>query len=152
MFEEWASSLACLSSSMSESTLSNFLIRDLISVCILVLSISVSFLCSRARCFSTSVFLIIAVRQLRQVVRHLISYSCHCLFEPSKLSSGLGDPCSADRLIINRRQVGLNLFCALTCAVGYAWQVLEFDGFKVARERFICLLEYFHSGAIQAFP
>ena len=49
-----------------------------------------------------------------------IAHSRHCLFEPSQLSSGLGDPHSVDWLIINRRQGGLNLFGALTCAVGYA--------------------------------
>ena len=54
---------------------------------------------------------------LCQVVRQLISHSNHCIFEPSLLSSGLGNPRSVDRLIINRR---LNLFCALTCAVGHA--------------------------------
>ena len=35
-------------------------------------------------------------------------------------SPGLGDPQGVDWLIINRRQGALNLFCALTCAVGYA--------------------------------
>ena len=47
---------------------------------------------------------------------------------PSLLSSGLGDPHGVGR------QGDLNLFCALTCAVGYAGEVLEFDVIKVARE------------------
>ena len=75
-------------------------------------------------------FLVVDTRQLCQVVCQLISYSRHCLFEPSQLSSGLIDPHGVDWLIINRR---LNLFCALTCAVGYAGEVLEFDVIKVAR-------------------
>ena len=53
--------------------------------------------------------------------------SRQCLFKPCKLSSDLGDPRGVDWLIINRRQDGLNLFCATTCAVGYAGEVLEFD-------------------------
>ena len=56
LFVERASSLACLSSSMSESTLSSFLIRSQISVFISVSSVSVSFQCPRARCLSTSDF------------------------------------------------------------------------------------------------
>ena len=56
LFVERASSLACLSSSMSESTLSSFLIRSRISLFISVSSVSVSFWCSRARCLSTSDF------------------------------------------------------------------------------------------------
>ena len=56
LFVERASSLACLSISMSESTLSSFLIRSRISFCILVSTVSVSFRCSRARCLSTSDF------------------------------------------------------------------------------------------------
>ena len=56
LFVERASSLACLSSSMSQSTLSGFLIRFRISLCISVSSASVSFRCSRARCLSTSGF------------------------------------------------------------------------------------------------
>ena len=97
-------------------------------------------------------FSVVDTRQLCQVVCQLISHSRHCLFEPSKLSSDLGDPRDVDWLITNRRQGGLNLFCATTCAVGYAREVLEFDVFKVAREVFICLLECFHSGATQTFP
>ena len=42
LFVKRASSLACLSSSMSESTLSSFLIRSRISLCISVSSVSVS--------------------------------------------------------------------------------------------------------------
>ena len=38
----------------------------------------------------------IDTRQLCQVVRQLISHSRHCLFEPSQLSSGLGDPHGVD--------------------------------------------------------
>ena len=75
-------------------------------------------------------FSVVDTRQLCQVVCQLISHSRHCLFEPSKHSSGLGDPRGVDWLIINRRSGGLNLFCALTCAVGYAGGVLEFDFFK----------------------
>ena len=56
LFVERASILACLSSSMSESTLSSFLIRSWISLFISVSSVSVSFGCSRARCLSTSDF------------------------------------------------------------------------------------------------
>ena len=97
-------------------------------------------------------FSVVNSRQLCQVVCQFISYSGHCLFEPSQLSFGLGDPHGVDWLIINRRQGGLNLFCALTCAVGYAGEVLEFDVIKVAREGFICLLECFHSGATKTFP
>ena len=94
-------------------------------------------------------FLVVDTRQqLCQVVCQLIYHSRYCLFEPSQLSTGLGDPHRVDWLIINRR---LNLFCALTCAVGYAEEVLEFDVIKVAREGFICLLECFHSGATQTF-
>ena len=62
-------------------------------------------------------FSVVDTRQLCQVVRKLISHSRHCLFEPGQLFSGLGDPHGVDWLIINHR---LNLFCALTCAVGYA--------------------------------
>ena len=97
-------------------------------------------------------FSVVHTRQLRQVVCQLISHSRHCLFEPSQPSSDLGDPRGVDWLIIKRRQGGLNLFCAMTCAVGYAGEVLEFDVFKVAREGFICLLKCFHSGATQTFP
>ena len=50
------SSLACLSSSMSDSTLSTFLIRSRISLFISVSSVSVSFRCSWARCLSPSDF------------------------------------------------------------------------------------------------
>ena len=90
-------------------------------------------------------------RQLRQVVCQLIPHSRHCLFEPSKLSSDLGDPRGVDWLIINRRQGGLNLFCATTCAVGCAGKVLEFDVFNVAREGFICLLECFTAELLKPF-
>ena len=85
-------------------------------------------------------FSVVDTRQLCQVVCQLISHSRHCLFEPNQLSSGMGDTHGVDWLIINRR---LKLFCALTCAVGYAGEVLEFDVIKVAREGFICLLECF---------
>ena len=97
-------------------------------------------------------FSVVVTRQLCQVVCQLMSHSRHCLFEPSQFSSGLGDPHGVDWLIINRLQGALNLFCALTCVVGYAGEVLEFDVIKVARERFIRLLECFHSGATQNFP
>ena len=56
LFADRASSLAYLSSSMSESTLSSFLIRSRISLFISVSSVSDSFRCSRARCLSTSDF------------------------------------------------------------------------------------------------
>ena len=92
-------------------------------------------------------FSVVDTRQLCHVVCQLISHSRHCLFEPSQLSSGLGDPHGVDWLIINRRQGALNLFCALTCAVGYAGEVLEFNVIKVAREGFIRLLERLYSGA-----
>ena len=65
-------------------------------------------------------FSVVHIRQLRQ----LISHSRHCLFEPRKLSFDLGDSRGVDWLIINRRQGGLNLFCATTCAVGYAGEIL----------------------------
>ena len=163
LFVERASNLACLSNSMSESALSSF--RSRISLFISVSSVSVSFWCSRERCLSTSDFLqqefsmqfrprifCLDTRRLCQVVCQLISYSRHCLFEPSQLSSGLGDPHGVNWLIINRRQGALNLFCALTCAVGYAGEVLVFDVIKVAQGGFIRLLECFHSGATQTFP
>ena len=94
-------------------------------------------------------FSVVDARLLCKVVCQLISHSRHCLFEPSQLSFGLGDPHGVDWLLINRR---LNLFCALTCAFGYAGEVLEFDVIKVAREGFNCPLERFHSGATQTFP
>ena len=94
-------------------------------------------------------FSVVDTRQLSQVVCQHISYSHHCLFEPSQLSPGMGDPHGVDRLFINRR---LNLFCTLTCAVRHAGEVIEFDVIKVTREGFICLLERFHSGATQTFP
>ena len=56
LFVERASSLSCLSSSMSESTLSSFLIRSRISLFISVSFVSVSYRCSRARCLSISDF------------------------------------------------------------------------------------------------
>ena len=96
-------------------------------------------------------FSVVDTHQLRQVVCQLISHFRHCLFEPSKLSSDLGDPRGVDWLIINRRQGGLNLFCATTCTVGYVGEILEFDVFNNAREGFICLLECFQNGATQTF-
>ena len=48
-------------------------------------------------------FSVVDTRQLCQVVRQLISHFRHCFFEPSQLSSGLGDPHGVDWLIINRR-------------------------------------------------
>ena len=65
-------------------------------------------------------FSVVYTRQLRQVVCQFISYSRYCIFEPSKLSSDLGDPYGVDWLIISCREGGLSLFCATTCAVGYA--------------------------------
>ena len=56
LFVERASSLACLSSSMSESLPLNFSIRSRISCWISVSSFSVSFRRSLAKCFSTSDF------------------------------------------------------------------------------------------------
>ena len=44
-------------------------------------------------------FSVVDTRQLRQVVRQNISQSRHCLFEPSQLSSGLGDPHGVDWLV-----------------------------------------------------
>ena len=89
--------------------------------------------------------------QLCQVVCQFISHSRHCLFEPSQLSSGLGDLHGVDWLIINRRQGAVNFFCALTCAVRYAGDVLEFDVIKVAREGFIRLLECFQTELLRPF-
>ena len=151
LFVEKASSLAYLSSSMSASTLSGFLIRSRISLYISVLSVSISSMFSDEVSFDFG-FSVVDTRQLHQVVCQLISHSRHCLFEPSKLSFDLGDPRGVDWLIINCRQGGLILFCATMCAVGYAGEVLEFDVFKIARGGFICLLECFHSGATQTFP
>ena len=54
LFIERASSLACLSSSMSESSPSSFLIRSWISFWILVLSVSIRFRHSRAKFCSAS--------------------------------------------------------------------------------------------------
>ena len=149
LFVERASSFACLSSTMSPSTLSSSL--DLVSN----LSLHFSVVCFRQFLMLPGEvsfnlgFSVVDTRQLCQVVCQLISHSRHCFFEPSQLSSGLGDPHSVDWLIINRR---LNLFCALTCAVVYAGEDLEFDVIKVAREGFICPLECFHSGATQTVP
>ena len=81
------------------------------------------------------------------------SAGCGVSFEDHlQLSSGMGDPHGVDWLIINRRQGAIIFFCALTCAVGYAGEVLQLDVIKVAREGFIRLLECFHSGATQTFP
>ena len=119
LFVERASSLACVSSSMSESTLE---LSDSVSN----LSLHFSVVCFRQFSMLPGEvsfdlgFSVVDTRQLRQVVCQLISHSRHCLFEPSKLSSDLGDPRGVDWLIINLRQGGLNLFCATTCAVGYA--------------------------------
>ena len=133
LFVERASSLACLSSKLDvrEYTLE---LSDSVS------NLSLHFSVACFRRFSMLPgevsfdlgFLVVDTRQLCQVVCQLISHSRHCLFEPSQLSSSLGDPGGVDWLIINRRQVGLNLFCALTCAVGYAGDVLEFDVIKIA--------------------
>ena len=152
LFVERASSLACLSSSMSESTLSSFLIRSRISLFISVSSVSVSCRCSRARCLSTSDFRSSILVSLPGYLPTHLSFPSLPFREPSQLSSGLGDPHGVDWLIINCRQGALSLLCALTCAVGYAGAVLEFDVIKVAREGFIHLLECFHSGATQTFP
>ena len=54
LFGERASSLACLSRLMSESTLASFLIRSRISLFISVSSVSVSFRCSLVSRLSTS--------------------------------------------------------------------------------------------------
>ena len=94
---------------------------------------------------------VVDTRQLCQVVCQLISHSRHCLFEPSQLSSGLGDPHGVDWLIIIRRQGALNLFCALTCAVGYAGEVLEFDVIKVARESLFACWSAFTAELLRTF-
>ena len=131
LFVERASSLACLSSSMSESTLSSFLIRSRISLFISVSSVSVSFRCFRARRLSTSDF------------RSSIHVSFARLFANSSLIPVIAFSSPASSLLawvthtvsigfINRRQDAINLFCALTCAVGDAGEVLEFDVIKVA--------------------
>ena len=120
LFVKRASSLACLSSSMSESTLSSFqAMCDSVSN----LSLHFSIVCFRQflmlpgeMSFNFG-FSVVDTRQLCQVVCQLTPYSRHCLFEPSQLSSGLGDPHGVDWLIINRR---FNFFCIFTCAVGYA--------------------------------
>ena len=153
LFAERASSLACLSSSMSEY-------KYTLELSDSVLNLSLYFIVVCFRQFSVLPgevsfdlgFSVVDTRQLCQVVCQLFSHSRHCLFEPSQLSSGLDDPQGVDWLIINRRQGALNLFCALTCAVGYAGEVHEFDVIKVAREGFIRLLECSHSGATQTFP
>ena len=94
LFVERASSLACLSSSMSESTLSSFLIQSRIS---LFISVCFRQFSGQFSVFPGEVsfdlgFAVVDTRQLYQVVCLLISHSRHCLFEPSQLSSGLGDP------------------------------------------------------------
>ena len=101
LFVERALSLACLSSSMSESTLSSFLIQSRISLCISMSPVSmlpgeVSFELG---------FSVVDTRQLCQVVRQLISYSRHCLFKPSQLSSGLPTRC---RLADHQSSSGLS--------------------------------------------
>ena len=146
LFVERASSLACFSSTLELSDSVSNLSLHFSVVCFRQFSVlpgEVSFDLG---------FSVVDTRQLYQVVCHLISHSRHCLFEPSQLSSGLGDLHGVDWLIINRRQGALNFFCALTCAVSYAGEVLEFDVVKVAREGFIPLLECFDSGATQTFP
>ena len=145
------SNLACLSSSMPESTLSSFLIRSRISLHFSVVCFRQFSMLPGEVSFDLG-FLVVDTRQLSQVVCQLISHSRHCLFEPSQLSSGQVDRPGVDWLNINRRQGGLYVFIALTCAVGYAGEVLEFDVFKVARECFIFLLEHFQSGATQNLP
>ena len=97
-------------------------------------------------------FLVIDTRQLCQVVCQLISHSRHCLFEPSQFSSGLGDQYSVDWLIINHRQGGLNLFCALTALSALPGRSLISMLSTLLGKGFICLLERFHSGATQTFP
>ena len=73
LFVERASSLACLLSSMSESTLSSFLIRSRISLFISVSSLSVRFRCSRGEVSFDLGFSFVDTRQLCQVVCQLIS-------------------------------------------------------------------------------
>ena len=98
-------------------------------------------------------FFIIDTRELREIIPQLISHSSHCLYEPSKLSFGLGDPRSVDWPIFNCRPGGLDPFYAPTCAVGYAGEVLKFTVCKVrtARKDFICLPERLYSEATQTF-
>ena len=97
-------------------------------------------------------FALVDLRQLRQIVHHLISHSCHRLLQPSELSCGWGDPRGVKRLIINwcQRfglfpiQGGLSLFCATKSAVDYAREVLEFDVLNIASattKGFVCLSE-----------
>ena len=113
-----------------------------LSLCSSVSSVPVNFRCSRARCLSTSDF------------RSSILVSFARLFANSSLTPviAFSSPASSllawvthgvDWLIINRRQGGLNLFCDLTCTVGFAGEVIEFDVFKVARDGFICLWSAF---------
>ena len=95
-------------------------------------------------------FALVDLGQLCQIVHHLISRSCHRLFQSSQLSCG--QPRGVKRLIINwcQRfglffiQGGLSLFCATKGAVDYARAVLKFDILNIARattKGFVCLSE-----------
>ena len=105
LFLERSSSLACLSSSISESTFSSFLIRTRISLCISVSSV----LDAPGR----------GVFRPRIFGRRYSSPLPGCLPTHLSLSSlpFQAQPRGVDLLIINRRP---NLFCPLMCTVGYA--------------------------------
>ena len=135
LFVERASSLAYLSSSMSEIALSSFLILSRISLCISVSSVSVSFFMLPGEVSFDLGFSVVDTRQLCQVVRHTSLTPVIAFSSPaSSLLAWVTHTVSIAMAIINRR---LNLFCAWTCAVGYAVEVPEFDVVKVAREGFI---------------
>ena len=102
LFAERASSLDSLSIFMSESdSRSRFLIRSSISCRISGSLVSVPFLMLPGQVIFDFGFAFVDLRQLRQIVHHLISYSCHRLLQPSELSCDWGDPRGVKRLIIN---------------------------------------------------
>ena len=152
LFMERASSLACLLSWMSESTLSSFLIPSGISLCISVSSVSISFRCSRAKCHSTPDF------------RLWILVSFARLFANSSLNSVIAFPNPASSLLawvthtvwIGRSSVVVRVVS--TCSA--LWRALSAMpgrssismSSSLLGRVFICLLECFHSGATQTFP
>ena len=143
LFMERASSLACLSSSMSESLPLSFPIRSRISCWISMSSVSVSFWRSLAKCFSTLDF-----RWLCQVVSELISCSRHGLPHSGKLSRDQGYPRSAHWQIPDSLQDGFDISCCLNDVLGHAGEVLQLNGFNVFREGFLCILECSAGNAI----
>ena len=126
LFVERASSLACLSSSMSESSPLSFSIRSRISCWISVSSVSVSFRRSLAKCFSTSDF---RSSMALSFARLLASSSLDLVMaSQTPASSGLCDPSDVNLRIINGLQCGLDVFCALSCGISHAGKVLQLDG------------------------